>query len=627
MRFRQKLSIVLLVLTLVPVCGTAVLVSTLLADRVSAGVDARLGTALAGPLAAYRSEVDQSRPLVRRIAQDRDVQAAFAQGSAKGLDLSHLVEPPFRVALVDHGRVLAGSPRIDVGWRTSVAVGRPQAGRRVVLTLPLDAGSLRPLARRAPLQPHVRLLLIAGRGGAQPTMLPLDRAGALAVAGTRYRGLAVALPVSGRRPAFLVAGYPQARLDAELARVRRRVAVPALLLALLLGALALVAAARISRALTTLTRRATELVGELPPSDEDGDELTELSHALDTISTSLESTSDELELERSRLRRTLSGYGETLAATHDMDALLSALLGTALQATRARGGRVLLHDGERGRAAECVRVGTAQGSRADLPMMIKPGVGLEGVALASGAVQSTNVPRPLLAAPIVHDGEPIGVVTVVDPDGGFAAEDAGTLASLAAQAGVAIANVRSHEEAELAAVSDGLTGLANRRHLYDCLRSEQERSQRFGHPLSLVLLDVDNFKRINDTRGHLAGDAVLCAVASVLRSSVREIDLAARYGGEEFAVLVPETDAEGAAHLAERLRQAIEARVVEFEDGPISGITASFGVACCPGRTNGDGFAGQTALIGTADAALYEAKKSGKNRVVVADGAALAGAA
>jgi diguanylate cyclase (GGDEF)-like protein len=390
---------------------------------------------------------------------------------------------------------------------------------------------------------------------------------------------------------------------------------------IVLVVLALIAASRISRALGALADRAAALVGDDAPIV--GDELDGLSVALETMSSTLDSKLDELEEERSRLRRTLSGYGETLAATHDMEALLQALLGTALQATRARGGRVLLHDGERGRAAETVRVGSARGSRADLPMMVKPGLGIEGAALATGEVQSSELPRPILAAPIVHGEEPIGVVTVVDPeDGGFAGEDAGTLASLAAQAGVAIENVRRHELAQQAAVSDGLTGLANRRHFYDRLRAEHERALRFGHPLALVLLDVDNFKKINDSRGHLAGDAVLAEVGAVLSSSVREIDLAARYGGEEFAVLLPETDGEGAARLAERLRAAIAARTVPFEEGPIEHVTASFGVACvAPG---GDSFAGQTGLIGAADAALYQAKSSGKNCVVVAGRAALA---
>jgi diguanylate cyclase (GGDEF)-like protein len=625
MRFGRKLAIILVVLTLVPVVGTALLVSSLVSGRIAAQVDGRLDTALAGPLAAYRSEVEQSRLLARRIASDRDVQVAFAQGSAHGLALGALAEPPFNVALIESGRTLAGSTAPVVGWRTSVAVGRPSAGRRVVLTLPLDPGSLRGLAARAPLQPDVRLMLLTRKGGRQPVLLPLDRPGRLRVSGTAYRGLAVALPVTGRTPAYLVAGYRQDKLDGQIAAARWRVAAPAIVIGILLLALSLVTAARISRALRTLAERASALVDTTDA--EDGDELTELSTVLDTISTRLDDKADELELERSRLRRTLSGYGETLAATHDMDALLSALLGTALQATRARGGRVLLHDPERGRAVEQVRVGSARGSRADLPMMVKAGLGLEGMALRTLGVQSSDVPRPILAAPIVLGDEALGVVTVVDPEAGsFATDDSGTLASLAQQAGVAIRNVHRHEQAQRAAASDGLTGLANRRHFYDSLRAELERSGRFGHPLGLVLLDVDNFKRINDTRGHLAGDAVLKDVASVLASSVRDVDLAARYGGEEFAVLLPETDAEGAARLAERLRAAIEAHTVSYEDGPIEGVTASFGVACCS-APSGDGFAGQTALIGAADAALYRAKNTGKNRVVAAADTALRGVA
>ena len=156
----------------------------------------------------------------------------------------------------------------------------------------------------------------------------------------------------------------------------------------------------------------------------------------------------------------------------------------------------------------------------------------------------------MLTVPILREKQLLGLVTVVDPeDGAFGPDDVETLSGLAVQAGIAIENARLHRRVEQQAVTDELTGIANRRQFFDVLGREFERAQRFDQPLSLIMLDIDDFKRINDRPelGHLAGDAVLRAVAATIQGMIREIDLAARYGGEEFAVLLPQTDLEGAA--------------------------------------------------------------------------------
>ena len=180
------------------------------------------------------------------------------------------------------------------------------------------------------------------------------------------------------------------------------------------------------------------------------------------------------------------------------------------------------------------------------------------------------------------------------------------------QAGIAIENARLHRRVKEQAVTDELTGIANRRRFFDVLGREFERAQRFDQPLSLIMLDIDDFKRINDRPelGHLAGDAVLRAVAATIQGMIREIDLAARYGGEEFAVLLPQTDLEGALNLAERLRMAIEERPIEFGGELIGEVTASFGVASGPSLDMA-----QLDLIAAADTALYQSKRGGKNQV------------
>jgi diguanylate cyclase (GGDEF)-like protein len=160
------------------------------------------------------------------------------------------------------------------------------------------------------------------------------------------------------------------------------------------------------------------------------------------------------------------------------------------------------------------------------------------------------------------------------------------------------------------ATTDGLTGLANRRMLDEELALEWRRADRIGDPLAFVLIDLDDFKRVNDDHGHQAGDAVLRAVGGVLTSGVRQADLAGRYGGEEFALILPGTDLAGAQKLAERVRIALVAMRVDGPKGKALTATASFGVAA-----KGE-LPSPEKLVADADEALYEAKRAGKNRVV-----------
>ncbi len=167
------------------------------------------------------------------------------------------------------------------------------------------------------------------------------------------------------------------------------------------------------------------------------------------------------------------------------------------------------------------------------------------------------------------------------------------------------ANARLEELAS----TDRLTGIANRWHFLELAERELDRRRASGEPLALVMLDLDHFKGVNDRYGHLAGDRALAALAECVRATIRPLDLCGRFGGEEFLVLLPGIDAEGALHIAERLRSAIAATPVEF-DGQAIPIAASLGVAAWDGRSGIDD------LIRRADEALYRAKAAGRNRVV-----------
>jgi diguanylate cyclase (GGDEF)-like protein len=219
-----------------------------------------------------------------------------------------------------------------------------------------------------------------------------------------------------------------------------------------------------------------------------------------------------------------------------------------------------------------------------------------------------------LGAFVVHPmrsgGDVIGALVAAwrTPAGNVSAAATGVevLASVAAHA---MQTAWKLEEVQLAARTDALTGLRNRGFLDEQLVRVLAESRRFGDPASLILLDLDFFKSINDSYGHAAGDMVLCQVAAALRETVRGVDMCARYGGEELAVLLPRTGIDGALELAERLRAAVESRPLHHNGNELR-ITASFGVASYP-----DPAGSPAALLAQADRALYRAKQGGRNRV------------
>ena len=166
-------------------------------------------------------------------------------------------------------------------------------------------------------------------------------------------------------------------------------------------------------------------------------------------------------------------------------------------------------------------------------------------------------------------------------------------------------------------ITDALTGVYNRRYLDHRLALEVARAKSYALSLSVLMIDIDNFKRINDSYGHPVGDVVLATLASLIKSSLRDQDVAARYGGEEFFVICTNTNATCAAGVAERLRRLVEAHPVEFTDG--AGVRQSIQSFISVGVSGLEaGMDSQAALLRAADQALYRAKKEGKNRVVLA---------
>jgi diguanylate cyclase (GGDEF)-like protein len=220
-----------------------------------------------------------------------------------------------------------------------------------------------------------------------------------------------------------------------------------------------------------------------------------------------------------------------------------------------------------------------------------------------------------LAVPLKSKGRILGVMNFNRPGlEAFSPQEIRLAEAIAAQGALAIANARLYQQTLELSFTDPLTGVPNRRQLFLRLENELSRSLRFGDPLSLLMIDLDLFKQINDVHGHTAGDGVLRGVALALRRTIRKIDVVARYGGEEFCVVLPRVGQPEALEVAEKLRRAVASATMPGPEGqPPLSVTISVGVA-----TLGADAQEVAGLIERADAALYEAKRLGRNRVAMA---------
>jgi diguanylate cyclase (GGDEF)-like protein len=276
-------------------------------------------------------------------------------------------------------------------------------------------------------------------------------------------------------------------------------------------------------------------------------------------------------------REAIALVGDALAATHNPRALVPLILEVVTEATGARG-------------AQMVQGGVE--------------VGWFGEAGGYGG-------RPL-TLDLAGETPESETKLVLYPDGrGFDRETRKLAEWIGAQAGIALENARLHEEVRRQATTDELTSLVNRRRFIEALETELERARLFETPLSVVLADLDDFKRINDHHGHHGGDQALSSFGKLLREQVRDFDVAARLGGEEFAILLPQTTADAAAVVASRIRDALASTRVPVSETEEVRLTASFGIAESSSGRSAD------ELLRRADDALYAAKRAGKDRVVV----------
>jgi diguanylate cyclase (GGDEF)-like protein len=334
-------------------------------------------------------------------------------------------------------------------------------------------------------------------------------------------------------------------------------------------------------------------------------------------------------------RYALSASAHARVATHRLSRALARVTGFRDVAS------VAVRDAARAVQAELATVAVADAENQSLKIMathgyplalvehlsISRGVGVLGSVYESGkpvrvsdVSQMTGLrPRSryrtksFAAIPITTGAEVIGALCVTDRADGrpFTQGDLSTLRTLAATMALALARERARAQAESyaeAAAIDPVSGLFNRRYFGARLEEELQRADRYGLSVGLLMIDVDNFKQINDGYGHLVGDTVIRDVADVLRRSVRVFDICTRFGGDEFAVVMPSSGAEDAMRIADRIRERIESHRPKDDLGP-STVTASIGLTVSSAGTSARD------LISNADQALYRAKREGKNRV------------
>ncbi|MDH3973632.1 MAG: diguanylate cyclase [Deltaproteobacteria bacterium] len=356
------------------------------------------------------------------------------------------------------------------------------------------------------------------------------------------------------------------------------------------------------------------------------DEIGILSDGFNNMASSLERTKKELDQHLLELY-TLYNISKTMNSTLETETLLTQLVKDISESMKIDKIIIMLLTVVK----EEIYVASAAGfdSKAILDFRVKAGEGPYGKAVLTGKsrlIDNVEEYSPVLPeeyfspeinsaliVPFLRRGEVLGLICgYKEKPNKFKSSDEQLFNSVAEHVCLALENAKLFEETKTMAITDGLTGLYNKQFFQEKLDLEIERARRKKHDLSIILMDLDNFKHYNDTNGHPAGDVLLRSLAALLNEVVRKIDLACRYGGEEFVIILPETDKAGAGKLAGTIVEKIAGHPFDHrEKQPLGFVSASIGVAAFPsdGRKADE-------IVKKADQALYRAKEKGKNRVV-----------
>src|SRR4051812_14698584 len=623
MTFRARLRLFFVLIVIVPMLSVAIVLFRLIDDSETGKANASIAARQTAAISLYREAAHRADGAVEGVGNDRVLAQALRSGDvaaakqrAGELLQSRGIE---RIALRRAPRVV-----FDVGHRDAIAPARREltgfSGRRFGM---LEASTTR-ATEYARLAKHVTgadivvesngrvLASTFGHGDQPPALPPPGEAHHVGAGDTSYRGVTFSAAGFLGRPADVGLFIADASRTSNITRAR--VVAGITLLGFLL--LALTFALAVSRSLQAQIDSFLQAARRLGGGDfstnvptHGRDEFSELGEEFNNMAHRLADQMEEQRLQRVRLESSMRRIGESFASNLDRDALLEIVVGAAMDAVEAHGGRVCVRPGEDEALEEHARVGDLDGVQ-DVLLAAERDVLSTSVGGERDADGVHALAHPLHGAD--GTGTVLGLVSVARRGDAFSESERELFGYLAAQAAVSIENVGLHETVQRQAVTDELTGLYNHRRFQEAMEDESERARRFGQDMGLVMLDIDDFKRVNDNYGHQQGDLVLREVARILRESSREIDAPARYGGEELAVVLPGTDLQGAYNLAERVRAGIEALELPVPNGRgMLRVTASLGVAS---MVRGQGTPRD--LLARADAALYEAKRSGKNKVM-----------
>jgi diguanylate cyclase (GGDEF)-like protein len=621
MSFRTRLTSFFVVIVIAPMLGIGVLVFSLIGDSQQGKADAHAAGLNAAASSVYDAASARAQALATRLAHQIELSRAAATGhDAKAQSrLTHLALQAGLVRVILE--IGTGSPPlVDIGNAPgAVAPGAarvPAANGRPAATIEVSELTAADYARQVTLKdPSVAVVV---RQGAQTLASTLPAAaghrlpgpGTIRIGGNDYRAITTLHTGVGTKPVHVTMLLNLTKTEASVQTDQLLAAIFIAGFVLLAFAFSVLASRALQGQLGRFLEAARRLAGgdfSSPVPIEGRDEFAALGEEFNSMSVELEHRLDELSRERARLRESIRRIGQTFASNLDRPALLDLALKTAVDAVQASGGRATMRSASAEPLREMARVGHVAGFEARIE-------DAEREALSSSALGEASHGDQFVAsvplAPPEGEHAPRGIITVARRGRPIDEDDREVLRSLAAQATLALENVDLHFQVQRQAVTDELTGLANHRRFQELLATEMEQVRRYHYSVGVIMLDVDDFKRVNDTWGHPQGDIVLAEVARLVRESSRETDTPARYGGEEMAVILPHTDAQGAYAIAERVRTAIASLQIPLPNGqgPLR-VTASLGVAA---TTNGS----KDALIQAADAALYLAKHQGKNRTI-----------
>ncbi len=612
MSFRARLLTFFVLIVVVPMIAMGVLMFRLISDSQQGKADARASGLASAAASLYESEAGFARADSETLAR--------AVGRLHGKDLDIRFSALARQAGLARATLTAGARTlVDVGDRRAVAPGsallvESGSSRRLIVTVSELTASQYARELSAPGAAVVvragAKILDSTLPGTQAASNPSS--GNVTIDGKGYRAVTQSFAGFGHSRVTVTIFSALSATSASLGGSRAVAA--GLIIAFLLLALAFALLA--SRALQTRLKGFLQAARRLGGGDfsspikvEGSDEFAALATEFNNMSTELSHRLDELSRERARLREAIRRIGHTFASSLDRPAVLELALKTAVDAVQASGGRLTVASDGGEPPAETLREGSLSGledavRRAEDAALHDGGFGEQHHAGTSIAAVTMGVPK--------SRGRMHGVITVARRGRPFNDDDREVLRSLGSEAALALENIELHFQVSRQAVTDELTGLANHGRFQELLNAEIEQVRRYHHSLGLIMLDIDDFKAVNDTYGHQQGDAVLRHVAHVLRENSRDADSPARYGGEELSLILPHTDLEGAFAIAERIRVAVEGlRVARIDGGGVLRVTASVGVTS---STIGD----KDRLIADADGALYEAKRRGKNCTVSA---------